>query len=232
MAVNADFGRYQPILDRRPFGGLSADLAAGEGVVEVAPVPVGPSFADKLQLCALTLRGERVFVGFVDNNENPAIPYFLYVGESDGGYDVLEAQFDVERVRIRKGTEERWIGMGGVVADGGDSSVKTPGVPRVATAPGERVRAIPKRPTPALTRDEYLRQRREGLRPMPRSPRSVLNQTPADSSRDPEWKQKIREYNMDLIRAGGELGPALPIELTPDEDAQLVSEGVLAPAQE
>ena len=46
-----------------------------------------------------------------------------------------------------------------------------------------------------------------------------------------ELEKYLQEYNMELIRAGGELGPALPIELTPDQDAQLVSEGVLPPRE-
>ena len=34
---------------------------------------------------------------------------------------------------------------------------------------------------------------------------------------------------MDLIRAGGTLGPPLPIQLTKEMDDQLVREGVLEP---
>jgi len=36
--------------------------------------------------------------------------------------------------------------------------------------------------------------------------------------------------NMELIRAQGSKGPPLPLQLTPEDDAQLVSEGVLPPA--
>lgn len=42
----------------------------------------------------------------------------------------------------------------------------------------------------------------------------------------------LKEYQMELIRAGGEKGPPLPMELTPEMDAKLVEEGVLAPAAE
>jgi len=38
-------------------------------------------------------------------------------------------------------------------------------------------------------------------------------------------RQHLQEYNMEAIRQGL---PALPVELTPDQDAQLVAEGVLA----
>ena len=46
-----------------------------------------------------------------------------------------------------------------------------------------------------------------------------------------ELQKHLKQYQMDLIRAQGELGPALPLELTPEEDDQLVKEGFL-PAQE
>jgi hypothetical protein len=36
---------------------------------------------------------------------------------------------------------------------------------------------------------------------------------------------------MELIRAGGDLGPALPIPLTPEQDDQLVREGALPPTE-
>ena len=42
-----------------------------------------------------------------------------------------------------------------------------------------------------------------------------------------ELEKRLREYNLNLIRAKGGAGPPLPIPLTTDEDKQLVTEGVL-----
>ena len=44
-----------------------------------------------------------------------------------------------------------------------------------------------------------------------------------------DLQQKLQDYQMELIRSGGQLGPPLPMELTPAMDAQLVNEGVLPP---
>ena len=41
----------------------------------------------------------------------------------------------------------------------------------------------------------------------------------------------LKNYQMELIRAKGEKGPPLPLELTPEMDEQLVKEGVLPPAE-
>lgn len=40
-------------------------------------------------------------------------------------------------------------------------------------------------------------------------------------------KTHLKEYQMELIRAGGKKGPPLPMPLTPEMDAKLVEEGVL-----
>jgi hypothetical protein len=44
-------------------------------------------------------------------------------------------------------------------------------------------------------------------------------------------EKHLKNYQMELIRAGGAKGPVLPMALTPEMDAQLVKEGVLPPAE-
>jgi predicted transcriptional regulator len=44
-----------------------------------------------------------------------------------------------------------------------------------------------------------------------------------------EMKEFYRQKNLELIRAGGKKGPPLPVALSPEDDAQLVKEGVLPP---
>ena len=60
--------------------------------------------------------------------------------------------------------------------------------------------------------------------PMPQVPVEPPNMLKGE-----ELTKHLEKYQMDLIRAGGEKGPPLPMELTPEMDAQLVSEGVLPP---
>lgn len=90
-----------------------------------------------------------------------------------------------------------------------------------------------------LSREDYNRQLAEGTRAAPISPRLARaivegeTNTPVESvllATPEERERRLREYNMELIRQRGALGPVLPIQLTPEEDAQLVSEGVLPPA--
>ena len=46
-----------------------------------------------------------------------------------------------------------------------------------------------------------------------------------------QLREHLKTYQMDLIRADGKLGPALPIPLTKEMDDKLVEEGVLPPQE-
>gem|GEM_PF-774900 len=46
-----------------------------------------------------------------------------------------------------------------------------------------------------------------------------------------EAQKHLEQYQKELIRAGGEKGPPLPMPVTPEMDAQLVKEGVLPPLE-
>lgn len=71
-----------------------------------------------------------------------------------------------------------------------------------------------------------------GMRIAPQTPPSPPAAPPKSAFNTPEeLAQHLKDYQMDLIRAGGEKGPPLPMELTPEMDAKLVEEGVLAPAE-
>ena len=67
---------------------------------------------------------------------------------------------------------------------------------------------------------ERLRLRREALQ--------TRQVEPPKMSQD-DLEKHLREYNLEAIRKGL---PALPIQLTPEEDDQLVKEGVLPPARQ
>ncbi len=227
--TTADFSRYEVILQRRPFGEAPSDASA---LSRQAPVVLrGPSFADRIQLCAITQRGDSYSVGIVDNTQKPARTYFMRVGESEDGIEVLDVDYSAERVLLRKSTEESWVDMNGVTTAGGGAAPTT--VARMSRPPSNMAarRAMLKPRRKGLTREQYNAERAAGLRPAPRSPRSVLMGGAAPSSLSSEERMaNLRKYNMDLIRAGGSAGPALPIPLNPEEDAQLVAEGHLAPS--
>jgi hypothetical protein len=95
------------------------------------------------------------------------------------------------------------------------SVVTTPDNTTLTMTPG----ATPTMSAQEKERAEVLEQRRSRIQP---SAISATNQTLA---------QRLQNYQMDLIRAGGAKGPPLPIQLTPEADSQLVNEGVLPPQE-
>ena len=70
---------------------------------------------------------------------------------------------------------------------------------------------------------ERMRARRDAAKPLPPPPPKYSGE---------ELQGHLQKYNMELIRAAarGETNtPPLPIPLTPEQDAQLVREGILPP---
>jgi len=212
-AEQADFSRYQVILDRKPFGDESARAAQALTIEQLQT-----SFIKDLRLCAVYENpDEGIRVGLVSIKTNPPSSFILGIDEStDDGITLVNADYDAGRALLRKGAEEYWISMGNdpAVAPGGGGAptVFGAGVSAPGTAGDRRVSYA-----------ERLRQRREALRAPPVEPPKLSGE---------ELTKHLQQYQMDLIRAGGQKGPPLPLQLTPEMDEQLVKEGVLPPQQE
>ncbi len=224
----SDFSRYQVILDRRPFGAAVEPDAVGAAPVAVPTA----SFAPRIRMCAITARSGQIRVGFVDQGVKPEKSYYLFVGESEDGFEVVDADYAKEVFLLRKDGHEGWISM----REGDGESMPAP---RVAfSPPGGRPSYSGSRrvliPASGVTPEQYRREVEAGTRPKPRSAVTAFNryidQDGAVLSTDAaeQSEASLRAYNLELIRARGSKGPALPIPLTPDEDAQLVKEGVLS----
>lgn len=229
--VPATFGRYEVILSRRPFGAGAAEEAA---VAAPPPAAPPPAFLANLRMCAITDRGGRVRVGFVDNSARPPRTYFLFVGDTEDGFELLRADYEAESAVLQKDGHEMEITMGG-----GGRPVSAAAVAAAAghhQAPPPARRTASARPAPVrtrLTRDRYEAERESGERGEPVSPRRALpspSGMPPMDELPPEVREyAMRQYNLELIRSQGDKGVPLPIPLTPEEDAMLVDEGVLSP---
>ena len=222
-ALVADFSRYDVILDRRPFGEAPvADTTTGANTTATA----GPSFADTLRIVAFTCSQDDIRVGFVDSSKTPPKTYFLFVGEAQDGIEVVSANYEEEQAVLRKDGEERTLRIGGGGAQEANTARVTTvaaGVEAASTAsggkPGSRPAAAERtRPPRRLSAGRQLRMEEEQRRAetIPDLHGQVL-------------ERHLQEYNMQAIRSGA---PPLPIPLTEEQDAQLVSEGVLPPTPE
>lgn len=217
LATVADFSRYEVILNRRPFGEPPATemIAAAP-----APDPTGPSFADSLRIVALTYSQGDVRVGLVDSKTTPPKTYFLFIGETQDGIEVVSASYEEEQVVLRKDGNERTLSMaqGGRVVE----SVRTPGRLAASGHPGLASAAQAGRPPQPGERKVTRRILSPGRQLRIEEENRRLEVVP---DLDGQVLEKhLQEYNMEAIRSGM---PPLPIALTEEQDAQLVNEGLL-----
>ena len=110
LAVGAagDFARYAVILNRKPFG----EEIQPPPPPPIPPVPPGESVVNKVKMTAV-VRDEAgaLRVGIVDLKSNRN--YLMAVGESLEGMEIVEADYEKERARLRRGVEDYWVSMFG-----------------------------------------------------------------------------------------------------------------------
>lgn len=196
------FDRYQVILNRKPFGD------APPPPVQAKPLPPkGDSFAKSLRLSMIieTDDGE-MRVGFVDNRTQKS--YSLLQGESIDGIELVSASFADEEAVLKNGDELALLKLAlgqfeEISAEQGRQKV-------------EQQRA---------SRESYLERRRAR---MERIKQAQAEPPPPPKYSGEELAKHLQDYQMEVIRQGL---PPLPIPLTPEQDDQLVAEGILPPAQ-
>lgn len=197
----ADFSRYQVILDRKPFG-----VAPPPPVVAPPPLTAEQSFARTLRLSAIWENPDgSIRVGIIDANGNRN--YFLGVGDVEDGVELVSADYKNEEAVLRKGTE-----MAVLKLSSGEIQPLTQEQQQQRLTQDQAQRM-----SYAERRKERERQRQQ---PPPPPPQPVYTGA--------ELEKHLQEYQMEVIRQGL---PPLPLPLTPEMDAQLVSEGVLPPVE-
>lgn len=97
------FSAYQPIIDRMPFG------AAPDPLSFVTPTTVderkaqaeAAKLAQQINMSALTIMPDgRTAIGFTDVSVKPPMSYYLPVGETAGGWTVVDADYDEDTATI------------------------------------------------------------------------------------------------------------------------------------
>lgn len=100
------FEHYQPILDRMPFGALPLDFgkaAAEPSKTDAQILEDQKKLAKQINMsCINVTPGGKTAIGFTDLNEKPPQNYYLLVGDSGGGWTVVNADYDEEWAQIEK----------------------------------------------------------------------------------------------------------------------------------
>jgi hypothetical protein len=214
-----DFTRYRVILDRQPFG---QPPPANTAPAQPANVPPARSFIQelKVRMCAITEHPDfGIRVGLAAQASPGSAEqrsYYMRIGETQGGITLVDADVEEEAALLKHGSEEVWLSM-----REGAVNLNAASGPAAGAAADQADAAAAGR----MSYAERLRQRRE-MRRQHQEEKKQPQLTGEDLERH------LKEYQMELIRAGGALGPPLPIPLTKEMDDQLVAEGILPPAAE
>lgn len=198
------FTDYQVILDREPFG-APPDLSQ----VPERVVPVSESFAATMQLSAIyELDDGNLRVAVTDKKDNS---YFsLIIGEKDEaiGIELLDADYEKGEATLQKGEEVVVLSMNDTA--GGQVLGTAERQDRMKQAEARRMSYAERRKQRMLERQKPV-------------------EIPKPMYTGEELEKHLQEYQMQVIREGL---PPLPVQLTPDRDAQLVAEGFLPPVDE
>lgn len=197
LADTPDFSKYQVILDRKPFG-----VAPPPEVAAPVFTPEN-SFAKTLRMCALLEDDNGIRIGLIDQSNNKN--FFLSVGQTEEGVELVSASYEDEEAVLRKGAE-----MAVIKLQSGDIQPLTPAEQQA------RLNA-PQGRRPSYAERRQMRQQQRAVEPPPQPKYTGA-----------ELEKHLNEYQMEVIRQGL---PPLPIPLTPEMDQQLVNEGVLPPMQ-
>lgn len=213
-AESYDWARYQPIVDRAPFGpiyneAMAAEEAAKQQVVdETPPVPEGPLLSETVKVSAITVFGGVPAAGFTDTTEGKS--YYLYLGKSAGEFTLVDVMPDVKAVRLRKGEQEETLYLNGNGPNAAANNDAAPAAPAVAAKPTQK--GPPRAPGYAelqrkraaaeearrIAREKAEEERQKRIEELERM-------TPEERDRD------LRDKNIEIIVSGD--GPPLPIEL-------------------
>ncbi|NLG36198.1 MAG: hypothetical protein GX548_12680 [Lentisphaerae bacterium] len=197
------FAAYEIILERKPFGAPPDRAPEPERVI-----PVHESFAAQMVLSGIyELDDGNLRVAVVDKKDNS---YFaLMVGEQgDGGIELLDADYEEGEAVLKKGEEVVVLRMSG--SSGTQVLTTSERQDRIKQAEARRL--------------SYAERRRQ---------RMLARQKPVEVPKPiytgEDLERHLQDYQMEVIRQGL---PPLPVQLTPDRDAQLVAEGLLPPVDE
>ena len=167
---------------------------------DIVQIPINQSFARNLRLSMLFEGPDGTTrAGIVDNASKKS--YILRIGEPQDGLEMVEADILASEAMLRKGTE-------------------------VALFKLESGTAAPISRTEQTTRHSSDAERRRELLQKIEERRREAEPPPEPRLTGEALKFHLEQVQMDAIRQGL---PPLPLPLTPEMDAQLVSEGVLPP---
>lgn len=224
---------YQPIIDAKPFGDMAASTETDTATL-VEQQKQKEEIAQKFRMCGITDMpdGSRK-IAFLDETSGAMASYLLGEGETQNGFTLIAADYDREFATLSKDGLTFTLGLGKGLIDAPPAEIAD------QNASSEEERVAPQ-PTPKATASRAPKTVKEG------SFRSrLLKRRAAKEAAEKQEKVALQDRvaEMEANRANAErraqierikqgLAPTQPIQLTPEEDAELEAAGVFKTEEE
>lgn len=230
----AEREQYQPIIDAKPFGDMAKETET-DTVALAEQQKQKEEIAQKFRMCGITDMpdGTRK-IAFLDETTGAMASYLLGEGETQNGFTLITADYDREYATLSKDGLTFTLGLGkGLIDTPPDTetlaTAEAPAAPKVETAPAPKT-AVAKQAKPAKEGSfrSRLLKRRAAQQQAEENEKMALQLRVA--TMEAERVQANRRAQIERIKQG--LAPTQPIQLTPEEDAELEAAGVFKTEEE
>lgn len=220
-------GRYQPIIDAKPFGDMAAQVSADAAADAAEQQRQREEIAQKFRMVGITdLPDGSRKIAFIDETGGAFASYLLGVGETQNGFTLVEADYDAEWATLAKDGLTFTLGLGkGLIEKPAQAEPMAALGPAAAPAP---IRPAAAAPAPAQGSFRARLLRREAAKAQAEAKRraAIGNEIAAESAKIIEAQTQAAARRLQIERIKQGLPPTQPITLTAEEDAELEAAGV------
>ena len=226
----AEKEQYQPIIDSKPFGDM-AETVTTDTATLAEQQKQKEEIAQKFRMCGITdLPDGSRKIAFLDETAGAMASYLLGEGETQNGFTLIVADYEREYATLSKDGLTFTLGLGkGLIDTPPEMDEPAPKPVVKAAAPAARPQTAKAESAPAPKKAvkegsfrSRLLKRRAEQQAAEKSEKVALQNRVAEM--EAERVKAERRAQIERIKQG--LAPTQPIQLTPEEDAELEAAGV------
>lgn len=232
LGTLAEKETYQAIIDAKPFGDM-AESVNTDTVQAAEQQKQREEIAQKFRMCGITDMpdGSRK-IAFLDETSGAMASYLLGEGETQNGFTLVTADYDREYATLEKNGLTFTLGLGKGLIDTPQAEDDAPATNKVmmtaaAPVPEKKAEAPAKKAKEGSFRSRLLKRRAAQAKAEASEKEALQNRV---AEMEAEKAKAERRAQIERIKQG--LAPTQPIQLTPEEDAELEAAGVFKTEEE
>ena len=218
-------GRYQPIIDAKPFGDMAQQVSAEAAADAAEQQRQREEIAQKFRMVGITdLPDGSRKIAFLDETGGAFASYLLGVGETQNGFTLVEADYDAEWATLAKDGLTFTLGLGKGLIEKPAPAASSAALRAAPSAPRPARRA--QAPAQGSFRDRLLRREAAKAQAEAKRREAIGNEIAAENAKIIEAQTQAAARRLQIERIKQGLPPTRPITLTAEEDAELEAAGV------